>query len=62
MNGSKKFRLMNFVTSLKNSKKFQKNVKFDFQRYFNMVIMFNGSDRSFEFFMKGLACLAPDNA
>ena len=60
LDGSEKFRLTNFVISLKNSKKFQKNVKFDLQEYFNMEIMFNGSDRSFEFFFMELAHLAPN--
>ena len=37
-----------FATSLKNSKKILKNIKFGFQGNFNMEIIFNGSGRSFE--------------
>ena len=47
LDDSENFRLTNFVTSFKNSKKIQKNIKFDLQGYFNIEIMFNGSDRSF---------------
>jgi hypothetical protein len=36
-----------FSTNLKNNKKIGKNIKFDFQRYFNMRIMINGLDQSF---------------
>ena len=37
-----KFRPLNFVPILINSKKIQKNVKFDYQVHFNMEIMLNG--------------------
>ena len=37
----------NFVKYLINSKKIQKNVKFDLQAYFNIEIMLNGLDRLF---------------
>jgi hypothetical protein len=40
---------MNFVTLQKNSKKISKNIKFDHQGDFDMNIIFNGLDRSFEF-------------
>ena len=48
LDGYEVIRLTNFVTSIKNSKKNLKNVKFGFQGDFNMEITFNGSDRSFE--------------
>ena len=43
-----KFRPLNFVPILINSKKIQKNVKFDLQAHINMENKMNCSDRLFE--------------
>ena len=43
-----RYKYNDFVKYLKNSKKIQKNVKYDLQAYFNISIMFNGLDRLFE--------------
>ena len=43
-----KFRPLNFVPILINSKKNQKNVKFGLQAHINMENKMNGSDRLFE--------------
>ena len=40
-----KFRPLNFVPILINSKKIQKNVKFDLETHFIVEIMLNGLDR-----------------
>ena len=42
-----KFRPLNFVPILINSKKIQKNVKFGLQAHINMENKMNGLDRSF---------------
>jgi hypothetical protein len=49
LNGSNDVKSMNFVALQKNSKKISTNIKLDHQGDFDMKIIFNGLDRTFEF-------------
>ena len=48
LDGYEVIRLTKLSSTLKIVKIFQKNIIFGIQGYFNMEIMVNGSDRSFE--------------
>jgi hypothetical protein len=48
LNDTEIIKSTSFVPYLTNSKIFKKYIKFDVQKYFNINIMLNGLDQSFE--------------